>query len=155
MDRISDRECVPVGIAHLIGRKWFFPTIEEIALSENGIGFNDLLRRIKYITPRDLISLLDSMRRYSLLGQVQAVGKHRLYRITVQGKSLYEVVGGMKSMPPSKSGANGFKGCDGVKCTECKWYSRDYWTSSMAVEPGHARPAKLKAQSKKRNGLNT
>ncbi|MGC8537516.1 MAG: winged helix-turn-helix transcriptional regulator [Candidatus Micrarchaeia archaeon] len=123
-------ECAPVGIAHLIGRKWFFPVMEEIALSKQGIGFNDLFRKVKYITPRDLVFLLESMQKYSLLKQIPASGKHKLYAATEKGTSLYMVMEDLKDTAYSGLHSGGKTSCKDVKCTDCKWYSSDYWVKA-------------------------
>ena len=125
-----DVECAPVGIAHLIGRKWFFPVMEEIALSKQGIGFNDLSRRVKYITPRDLVFLLESMQKYSLLKQIPTSGKHKLYAATEKGASLYNIIEDLKGTAYSSIHPDGRASCKNVKCTDCRWYSRDYWVKA-------------------------
>ncbi len=125
-----DVECAPVGIAHLIGRKWFFPVMEEIALSKQGIGFNDLFRRVKYITPRDLVFLLESMQKYSLLKQIPASRKHKLYAATEKGASLYNIIEDLKGTAYSGIPSSGRASCKDVKCTDCKWYGRDYWVKA-------------------------
>ncbi|EQD45622.1 transcriptional regulator, HxlR family [mine drainage metagenome] len=128
----KSRDCAPANIAHLMGRKWFFPVIEEIALSKDGIGFNEILRRVKYITPRDLVFLLNRMREYSLLSLKPSKGKHDLYAATKQGLGLYNVIEELKGMYPYGPSSNSKESCKGVKCTSCKWYSNDYWTSGSS-----------------------
>jgi DNA-binding HxlR family transcriptional regulator len=127
-----DVECAPVGIAHLMGRKWFFPVMEEIALSKQGIGFNDLFRRVKYITPRDLVFLLESMQKYSLLKQIPSSGKHKLYAATEKGASLYNIIEDLKSTAYSSIPSDGRASCKDVKCTDCKRYGRDYWVKASS-----------------------
>ncbi len=136
IDMNRDVECAPVGIAHLIGRKWFFPVMEEIALSEQGIGFNDLFRRVKYITPRDLVFLLEGMKRYSLLKQIPTSGKHKLYSVTEKGTLLYNVIEDLKDTAYSGPHSNRRASCKGIKCTDCKRYSTDYWVKASPKKGG-------------------
>ncbi|MCL5442553.1 MAG: hypothetical protein M1603_02625 [Candidatus Marsarchaeota archaeon] len=143
-------ECAPVGIAHLIGRKWFFPVIEEIALSEQGIGFNDLFRSVKYITPRDLVFLLESMQKYSLLKQIPTSGKHKLYAATKEGTSLYNIIEDLKSTAYSSIHPDGRASCKNVKCTDCRWYSRDYW---VKASPKGSSKTKVKTSSRRKRRL--
>ena len=58
----SIQDCPVIVVAHVLGKKWSIPVIEEISLSKGDAQFNTLKRSLKGITARNLSESLSTLR---------------------------------------------------------------------------------------------
>jgi DNA-binding HxlR family transcriptional regulator len=88
--------CPVTGIAHVIGKKWAIPILEEVALREFR-GFNDFLAKAE-MTPRTLSAELKELESSGIIRRTEGGENdiHTRYFLTAKGKELRRIIAELK-----------------------------------------------------------
>ena len=118
----SIQDCPVIVVAHVLGKKWSIPVIEEISLSKGDAQFNTLKRSLKGITARNLSESLSTLREEGIIKRrsvmVNNVGYAR-YNLTKKGTSVKKVIDGLKELGIAWYGIN--PNCKNIKCSSCTY----------------------------------
>lgn len=111
--------CEVIKTTHMIGRKWFIPVLEEIALGKFD-GFNDFLTRAKTITPRILSRQLKELEQEGFIKKKAYKKEHNeitKYKLTEKGRELHKIIVDVKKFNVRCGNIPSW--CMGMSCTEC------------------------------------
>ncbi len=116
--------CPSLAVAHVLGRRWAIPIMEEIRLSRGGTHFNEMRRSLRTITAKSLNISLEELCSASLISKtetnlngVQSVS----YRLTRKGKAVGRVIEELKSLGACLYGID--EGCKSRKCGSCPLFA--------------------------------
>lgn len=120
--------CMPKYVSHVLGKKWVLPILEELSFERKGMGFNMLMEKLKFITPRDLSMLLTQLVSIKLVSKANVkAGKKPAYKITESGDEFYGILKQIKELSAKIKTPKGVKvDCYRTRCVECKYYALDY-----------------------------
>lgn len=114
-------KCPTLKISSLMGRRWTISILEEIG-DGKGIGFNDLSRSLKKITPKILSQRLHQLEGEGMIYKQMKNGPLRTqYNLTLRGMRLLDLVSAMKAWAEEEDGD--MDGCSQRKCSECGRFS--------------------------------
>src|SRR3989304_7336362 len=103
--------------SHLIGKKWFMPVFEEIALNRFE-GFNSFVKKDGSITPKILSMELQELQKGGLIKRTSDKGsKKTSYVLTDKGREFHDVI---KKMKKWNEKWNNTPECTNISCTDCK-----------------------------------
>src|SRR3989338_378712 len=90
-------KCPVTDLAHILGRKWSVPLLEEIAVGKFD-GFNSFMARSK-LTPHMLSLQLKEFERGGLISKSKRKDSNRTeYELTGRGKDAHRLVLDMKKL---------------------------------------------------------
>ena len=104
----------------VIGKKWSFVIIEELAIGER-YGFNKLFLRLKKISPKVLSNRLKELESRGII-EKSSVGYNKLpknlYKLTEKGRNIYEMLNLMKRLNCADNQIECYK----KRCVDCEIY---------------------------------
>ena len=118
----SIQDCPVIVVAHVLGKKWSIPIIEEIALSNGEVQFNTLKRSLNGITARNLSESLGTLRAEGIIKKRRVIVNnvsYARYDLTKKGASVKKVIDGMKELGIEWYGTN--HNCKNTKCSNCAY----------------------------------
>lgn len=114
--------CHVFNAASLIGKKWTFALVEEIALNER-TGFNAIFKKMRRISPKVLSKRLDDLEKTGILEKNTSIAnnsRRTSYRLTEKGAELYSIIRLMKSWNTKHSEME--IECESMECVKCPLY---------------------------------
>ena len=113
--------CPTFAVADLLGKKWTLPLLQQIEL-HGGKGFNELLRRMRKISPKIMAERLKVLEQHSIIKK-ETVGKdaaRTVYGLTQKGRELQAII--IQFRLWSEKHSNTLAGCAQKECVVCEQY---------------------------------
>ncbi len=120
----SRSSCPSLAMAHVLGRRWAIPIIEEIRLSRGGTHFNEMRRSLRTITAKSLNHSLEELCSASLVSKTQTSSNGTQsvsYRLTRKGKAVGRFIEEIKGLGTCLYGID--EGCKSRKCGSCPMFT--------------------------------
>lgn len=112
--------CPVFDAANILGKKWMYILMQEIALNGQE-GFNFISKRIKFIRSRVLSKRLDELEKRQLISRKFTNDKPKkvLYKLTPKGAALYDIAIKLKSWSEEYCQT---PNCLNRECVKCELY---------------------------------
>jgi DNA-binding HxlR family transcriptional regulator len=126
MEHKAGEECQTLAVAHLLGKRWCIPVLEEIRLSGSA-KFSSMKKSLPGITAKNLSTVLSDLCESRMVEKKQVSFGSSLveeYTLGSMGEAVCKVVEGMKALGIEWYGTNQY--CKNTKCSGCRLFRQEH-----------------------------